>query len=107
MRLSHVLNIAGVRPQAKYVVYFSIDPKWWDSLDIDEAVHPQTFLAYGMNGKDLPVGNGGPLRMRVPRHPCNFIPQGVPRGLAKSNGSCTAKHGSISEILGDFTIEGR
>jgi DMSO/TMAO reductase YedYZ molybdopterin-dependent catalytic subunit len=32
-----------------------------------DALHPQTYLAYGMNGGDLPVGNGGPLRMRVPR----------------------------------------
>jgi DMSO/TMAO reductase YedYZ molybdopterin-dependent catalytic subunit len=67
VRLSHVLNIVGVRPQAKYVVYFSIEPEWWDSIDIDEAMHPQTFLTYGMNGQDLPLGNGGPLRMRVPR----------------------------------------
>jgi DMSO/TMAO reductase YedYZ molybdopterin-dependent catalytic subunit len=67
VRLSHVLNLAGVRPRARYVVYFSIEPEWWDSIDIDEAMHPQTFLTYGMNDNDLPVGNGGPLRMRVPR----------------------------------------
>lgn len=67
VRLSHVLNLAGVRPQAKYVVYISMQPEWWDSVDMDEAMHPQTFLTYGMNDKDLPVGNGGPLRLRVPR----------------------------------------
>jgi DMSO/TMAO reductase YedYZ molybdopterin-dependent catalytic subunit len=67
VRLSHVLNIVGVKPQAKYVVYVSMQPEWWDSLDMDEAMHPQTFLTYGMNGNDLPTGNGGPLRMRVPR----------------------------------------
>jgi DMSO/TMAO reductase YedYZ molybdopterin-dependent catalytic subunit len=65
--LSHVLDIVGVRPQARYVVYFSIEPDWWDSFDVDEAMHPQTFLTYAMNGNDLPVGHGGPLRMRVPR----------------------------------------
>lgn len=65
--LSHVLNIAGLRPQARYVVYFSIEPDWWDSIDMDEASHPQTLVAYGMNGQDLPLGNGGPLRLRVPR----------------------------------------
>jgi DMSO/TMAO reductase YedYZ molybdopterin-dependent catalytic subunit len=65
--LSHVLEIAGIQPRAKYVVYFSIDPEWWDSIDMGDALHPQTYLAYGMNGGDLPVGNGGPLRMRVPR----------------------------------------
>ena len=32
-----------------------------------DALHPQTFLAYGMNGGELTVGNGGPLRLRVPR----------------------------------------
>jgi DMSO/TMAO reductase YedYZ molybdopterin-dependent catalytic subunit len=65
--LSQVLDAVGVHPQARYVVYFSIDRNWWDSLDMDEAHHPQTLLAYGMNGGKLPVGFGGPLRMRVPR----------------------------------------
>jgi DMSO/TMAO reductase YedYZ molybdopterin-dependent catalytic subunit len=65
--LSHVLDAVGIRPQARYVVYFSIEPDWWDSIDMADALHPQTFLAYGMNGGELAVGNGGPLRMRVPR----------------------------------------
>lgn len=65
--LSRVLELAGVQPHARYVVYFSIEKDWWDSLDMGDALHPQTLLAYGMNGGDLPVGFGGPLRMRVPR----------------------------------------
>jgi DMSO/TMAO reductase YedYZ molybdopterin-dependent catalytic subunit len=65
--LSHVLNVAGVLPHAKYVVYHSLQPGWLDSVDMDEAMHPQTLVAYGMNDLDLPVGLGGPLRMRVPR----------------------------------------
>ncbi len=65
--LSHVLEVAGIQPHARYVVYFSIEPDWWDSMDMGDALHPQTLLTYGMNGADLPVGNGGPLRMRVPR----------------------------------------
>jgi DMSO/TMAO reductase YedYZ molybdopterin-dependent catalytic subunit len=65
--LSYVLELVGVQPQAKYVVYSSIDPEWWDSIDMADALHPQTFLAYGMNGAELPVGNGGPLRLRLPR----------------------------------------
>jgi DMSO/TMAO reductase YedYZ molybdopterin-dependent catalytic subunit len=65
--LSHVLNLVGTLPQARYVVYYSIQPGWWDSMDMADALHPQTFLTYGMNGGDLPVGHGGPLRMRVPR----------------------------------------
>jgi DMSO/TMAO reductase YedYZ molybdopterin-dependent catalytic subunit len=65
--LSHILNVVGIHPQARYIVYFSIDPNWWESIDMADAMHPQTFLAYGMNGNELPVGNGGPLRLRLPR----------------------------------------
>lgn len=66
-RLSHVLNHVGMHPDARYVVYHSIQPYWWESIDLDDALHPQTLIAYGMNGADLPVAFGGPLRMRVPR----------------------------------------
>jgi DMSO/TMAO reductase YedYZ molybdopterin-dependent catalytic subunit len=65
--LSHVLDVAGVLPQAKYVAYFSFEPDTWDSIDMADALHPQTFLTYGMNGDELPVGHGGPLRLRLPR----------------------------------------
>jgi DMSO/TMAO reductase YedYZ molybdopterin-dependent catalytic subunit len=65
--LSHVLNLVGVHPQAKYVVYTSMEPDTWDSIDMADALHPQTFLCYGMNGNELPVAHGGPLRMRLPR----------------------------------------
>lgn len=66
--LSHVLNEVGALPHAKYVVYFSIQqPRWWDSVDMADALHPQTLVTYGMNGAELPVGHGGPLRLRVPR----------------------------------------
>jgi DMSO/TMAO reductase YedYZ molybdopterin-dependent catalytic subunit len=65
--LSQILQAVEVHPQARYVVYFSIDPDWWESIDMADALHPQTFLTYGMNGDELPVGNGGPLRLRVSR----------------------------------------
>jgi DMSO/TMAO reductase YedYZ molybdopterin-dependent catalytic subunit len=65
--LSHLLEAVEVLPQARYVVYFSIEPDWWESVDMADAMHPQTFLTYGMNGDELPVGNGGPLRLRVAR----------------------------------------
>ena len=65
--LVEVLNAVGVLPQARYIVYFSIDPDWWDSIDMADALHPQTYLTWGMNDGDLPVPFGGPLRMRVPR----------------------------------------
>jgi len=65
--LSTVLDAVGVLPQARYVVYFSQEKGWWDSIDMADAVHPQTLVAYGMNGGELPPAFGGPLRMRVPR----------------------------------------
>jgi DMSO/TMAO reductase YedYZ molybdopterin-dependent catalytic subunit len=64
--LSHVLTLAGVSTRARYVVFFPFDENW-DSLDLADAFHPQTLLAYGMNGKPLPDGHGAPLRVRVPR----------------------------------------
>jgi len=67
VQLSHILNLVGAHPQAKYVFYFSIEPDWWDSVDMADAMHPQTFITYGMNGDNLPVGYGGPLRLKVPR----------------------------------------
>ena len=67
MPLSHVLEVVGIHSQARFVVYFSIDPNWWESIDMADALHPQTFIAYGLNGDELPVGNGGPLRLRLPR----------------------------------------
>ena len=65
--LSHVLGLVGTLPESRYVVYRSIQPDWWDSIDMAEALHPQTLLALGMNGATLPVPFGGPLRLRVPR----------------------------------------
>jgi DMSO/TMAO reductase YedYZ molybdopterin-dependent catalytic subunit len=65
--LSHVLAVVGTLPQARYVVYRSIQPDWWESIDMADALHPQTLVTYRMNGGELPVGHGGPLRLRVPR----------------------------------------
>ncbi|HEY3938184.1 MAG TPA: molybdopterin-dependent oxidoreductase [Bryobacteraceae bacterium] len=65
--LSHVLDLAGALPQARYVIYRSFQSDWWDSIDMADALHPQTLIAYGMNGGELPVPFGGPLRLRVPR----------------------------------------
>jgi DMSO/TMAO reductase YedYZ molybdopterin-dependent catalytic subunit len=65
--LVDVLHEAGLLPQARYLVYFSIDRDWWESIDLADALHPQTLLTWGMSDGDLPVGFGGPLRMRVPR----------------------------------------
>lgn len=65
--LVDVLDAVGVMNEARYVVYFSIDPEWWESIDMADARHPQTLLTYAMNDGDLPADFGGPLRLRVPR----------------------------------------
>lgn len=65
--LSHLLGVVGALPQARYVVYRSFQPGWWESMDMADALHPQTLLTYGMNGGELPVSFGGPLRMRLAR----------------------------------------
>jgi DMSO/TMAO reductase YedYZ molybdopterin-dependent catalytic subunit len=65
--LSQVLEEAGILPQTRYIAYFSIQKFAWDSIDMADALHPQTLLTWGMNDGDLPVGFGGPLRIRVPR----------------------------------------
>jgi DMSO/TMAO reductase YedYZ molybdopterin-dependent catalytic subunit len=69
--LAQLLEAAGgVKPNARYVVFNAVD-RWYESLDMFDVVHPQTILAYGLNGGDLPVGNGAPLRLRVERH-CGY-----------------------------------
>ena len=66
VQLSHVLNLVGISPRAKYVVFYAFDDLW-ESIDMGDAWHPQTLLAYGMNGDNLPVPHGAPVRLRVPR----------------------------------------
>jgi DMSO/TMAO reductase YedYZ molybdopterin-dependent catalytic subunit len=65
--LGDILRLAGALPQARYVVYFSIEAPWWESIDMLDARHPQTLVTYAMNDGDLPVPFGGPLRLRIPR----------------------------------------
>jgi DMSO/TMAO reductase YedYZ molybdopterin-dependent catalytic subunit len=60
----------GVAPEARYVVIDTYDG-WYESYDMFDVVHPQTLLAYGMNGADLPLAHGAPLRLRVERQ-CGY-----------------------------------
>jgi hypothetical protein len=62
--LNVVLDSAGILPTARYVVFYSYDD-WVDSVDMLDALHPQTLLAYGMNGRDLPTPHGAPVRLRI------------------------------------------
>ncbi len=79
--LSILLKNAGLAPSARYVIfecadYYGGEPekggmqsmgKYYESIDLVDAFHPQTILAHSLNGKALPVGNGAPLRLRVER----------------------------------------
>jgi DMSO/TMAO reductase YedYZ molybdopterin-dependent catalytic subunit len=72
--LASVLELAQVIPQARYVVFHCADSlgsteqnTYYESIDLLDAYHPQTILAYELNGKPLPVQNGAPLRLRVER----------------------------------------
>jgi DMSO/TMAO reductase YedYZ molybdopterin-dependent catalytic subunit len=65
--LSAVLREAGMLPQARYIVYRGIEPWWWESIDMADALHPQTLLTLGMNDSNLTVPFGAPVRLRVPR----------------------------------------
>ena len=64
--LKNVLEACGMQPQARYVQFWSYD-YYVDNIDMNDAFHPQTILAYGMNGRDLPLGHGAPLRLRLER----------------------------------------
>lgn len=70
--LAALLDAVRPAPAARYVVFHCFD-QWdddtfyYESIDLDEARHPQTLLAHALNGQDLPVPNGAPLRLRVER----------------------------------------
>ncbi|MBI2804243.1 MAG: molybdopterin-dependent oxidoreductase [Planctomycetes bacterium] len=64
VQLSRVLEAAGMLPEARYVTFHCADT-YVDSIDLLDALHPQTLLAYGMNGRDLSVPHGAPVRLRL------------------------------------------
>jgi DMSO/TMAO reductase YedYZ molybdopterin-dependent catalytic subunit len=64
VQLSRVLEAARIRPTARWVHFESYDG-WSDGIDLLDALHPQTLLAYGLNGRPLPVPHGAPVRLRV------------------------------------------
>ncbi|HMC16684.1 MAG TPA: molybdopterin-binding protein [Albitalea sp.] len=76
--LRSVLDQAKPLPQARFVVFRCFDSmqtptdgghdsRYYESIDFDDAYHPQTILAYELNDQALPVSNGAPLRCRVER----------------------------------------
>jgi DMSO/TMAO reductase YedYZ molybdopterin-dependent catalytic subunit len=75
-RLAPVLEQAGLRPEARFLVFHcfdTLDPeagadgRYYESIDLVDAFHPQTLLAYEMNGAPLSIAHGAPLRLRVER----------------------------------------
>lgn len=70
-QLSAILDLAGLAPDARYVVLRCADElkgaRYYESIDLDDARHPQTIVAHALNGAPLPVLNGAPLRLRVER----------------------------------------
>jgi DMSO/TMAO reductase YedYZ molybdopterin-dependent catalytic subunit len=62
--LRAVLEAVGILPSARFVNFFAYD-NIAEGIDMLDALHPQTILAYGMNGRDLPLAHGAPLRLRV------------------------------------------
>lgn len=69
--LKLLLDQAGLRSNARYLIFHCADryaqADYYESIDLIDAFHPQTILAWGLNGQLLPVGNGAPLRLRVER----------------------------------------
>ncbi|BBB08506.1 molybdopterin-binding protein [Sphingopyxis sp. EG6] len=70
-QLGPLLRHAGLLPQAKYIVFHCADDfgssKYYESIDLVDAFHPQTILAHALNGQALPIANGAPIRLRVER----------------------------------------
>ena len=75
VRLETLLEEAGLKPETKYIVFHCFDAldqredgeRYYESIDLIDARHPQTILAWAMNGETLPVAHGAPLRLRVER----------------------------------------
>jgi DMSO/TMAO reductase YedYZ molybdopterin-dependent catalytic subunit len=75
-RLGPLLDRAGLKSEARYIVFHCADSlqpslddsgRYYESIDLVDAYHPQTILAYAMNGQPLPVAHGAPVRLRVER----------------------------------------
>jgi len=71
--LAWLLDRARLRPGARYVVFHCFDDldnnggRYYESIDLLDAMHPQTLVAHTLNGSPVPVANGAPLRMRIER----------------------------------------
>jgi len=73
-RLGTLLETVRPKREARFVMFYCADPMepngaspYYESIDMDDAYHPQTLLAYELNGVPLPIQNGAPIRLRVER----------------------------------------
>lgn len=70
--LGNVLKAARLKSAARYIVFTCADlwggAPYYESIDLVDAFHPQTILAWLMNDHRVSVGHGAPLRLRVERH---------------------------------------
>ncbi|HSG57413.1 MAG TPA: molybdopterin-dependent oxidoreductase [Paracoccaceae bacterium] len=70
-QLSAILALAGVQNRARFAVFRCADTlgsaDYYESCDMDDAMHPQTIIAHLLNGEVLPEQNGAPLRLRIER----------------------------------------
>jgi DMSO/TMAO reductase YedYZ molybdopterin-dependent catalytic subunit len=72
VQLSYLLQMSGLATNARYIVFHCADDLlgqgfYYESIDLVDAFHPQTIMAYQMNGEPLPIAHGAPLRLRVER----------------------------------------
>lgn len=71
--LATLLNLVQLAPDARFLVFYCADQLelndggYYESIDLIDAFHPQTILAYELNDKPLPIANGAPLRLRIER----------------------------------------
>ena len=63
VRLKEIAKLAGIDRRVQFVEFRSFDSGYWSSWDLDSALHPQTLLAYGFNGRPLYAEHGAPLRV--------------------------------------------
>jgi DMSO/TMAO reductase YedYZ molybdopterin-dependent catalytic subunit len=66
VRVSELARLAGILPDAQYVDFQSFDKGYHESWDLESATHPQTLVAYGMDGAMLGPGHGAPARLHSP-----------------------------------------
>ena len=71
VQLGRLLEQVGLQPNARFIVFHCADnfddTPYYESIDLVDARHPQTLLAYAMNDQPLSIGHGAPLRLRVER----------------------------------------